>query len=113
MNSPDSQPLEPTQINPENPNYIGEPIELADGEILVLPEEIELYDDEDWENILDDAVPLSNGWFAVDLGYSYNLWQIFDENGVTMGIFRLLADMDIENIDIDFLISNMITFSKV
>lgn len=51
--------------------------------------EVEIYED-----IPDNAVPLSNGWFAVHLGN--DIYEIFDENGVPLGLVVLEDTEDIK-----------------
>ena len=43
----------------------------------------------------DDAIPLNNGWFAVDLGN--NLYEIFSENGTPLGFAQLKDGESIED----------------
>lgn len=45
----------------------------------------------------DTALPLTNGWFAVDLGD--DLWMLFDENQLPLGFVLLSEDDDIEFFD--------------
>ena len=57
----------------------------------VLPNSIKLY-----ETMPDDALQLDNGWYAAALNDEW--WQIFDENGVPLGIIRFTDINDIEHL---------------
>ncbi|MCL1858167.1 MAG: InlB B-repeat-containing protein [Oscillospiraceae bacterium] len=73
----------------------------------ILPEGIEGYEYEYLEELFANAIPFGEGdWFGVDLGDGW--WQIFDEYGKPLG-FVLLADgIDITNLDMDFVLINLI-----
>ena len=62
-------------------------------------EEIEIYD-----TVPENAVPLPNGWWAADLGEG--LWEIFDSDGVPIGLIKL--DGDILDYSIDYIEANMV-----
>ena len=47
----------------------------------------------------DNASPLANGWFAVYL--DDGIWEIFDEDGVPLGLILFDSDGDIEDYDVE------------
>ena len=80
--------------------------------IIVLPEGIELMDDEiNDEELQERGVPLANGWFAVDLGNNY--WEIFDENGVPLGVIYLSDNEDIQTLDIEYIEANITPLANI
>jgi len=70
------------------------------------PDDLELFEFEDFEDLLDNATPLTNGWFAVELDDDW--WEIFDENGVPLGVVFLPEGGDIEDYDLDFIEANIV-----
>lgn len=86
-----------------------EPTTTADS--VILPEGIELAEYEDFEELLNSAIPLANGWLAVDLGG--DIWQIFDENFIPLGVFMMSDGEEIEDIDIEFIEMNLIPLAGV
>ena len=73
---------------------------------FVLPNGIELL-----EKMQEGAIPLTNGWFAIDLGNE--IWEIFDENGKPLGIIILSDNENINDIDISFIEANIIPLGNV
>ena len=104
------------ETEPENDTYESVPKETsADNATepantvnsVVLPEGIELFKFEDFDDLNSSLTELSNGWFAIDLGE--NIWQIFDENGTPLGIIFLPSDInDIKDFDIELIKSNLV-----
>ena len=78
---------------------------LPDGIVLIL-------EVEDMEWLETYAIPLSNGWFAVDLDED-SWWEIFSEHGVPLGVVFLPDVIDIAELDIEFIILNLIPISNV
>ena len=74
---------------------------------VVIPENLELYDE-----MPNGAVPLSNGWFAVELN-DMGWWEIFDMSGVPLGVIFVPDGVDISDIDISFIEQNLIPFGNV
>ena len=77
----------------------------------VIPDDLELFEFEDFEDLLDNATPLSNGWFGVELDDDW--WQIFDENGVPLGVIHLPDGGDIEDYDLDFVEANIVPLASI
>ena len=84
-----------TQVRPEIPS-----------EPAVLPEDMELF-----EEMPDNAIALANGWFGADLGDGW--WEIFNENGVPLGVFYLPDGESIADLDIAFIKLNLIPLANV
>ena len=79
-----------------------------------VPQEVfdSLYEDDmEIEWLEENATPLSNGWFAVDLGDDW--WEIFNESGVPLGVFYLDDGEDIEGVDIAFIEINLLPLGNV
>ena len=79
-----------------------------------VPQEVfdSLYEDDmDVEWLEENATPLSNGWFAVDLGDDW--WEIFNENGVPLGVVYLSEGEDIEGVDIAFIELYLIPLANI
>ena len=92
------KPAEPAinaPVNPAEPTTVTES-EILPGSIVLSP------------NTTKSAVRLDNGWTAEPIDDNY--WEIFDENGVSMGVVFLPAGEDIETYDV---ISNLIPLDKV
>ena len=80
---------------------------------VVLPPNVELTSgDIELEWLEENATPLSNGWFAVDLGEDW--WEIFDDSGVPLGVFNF-ADYEgnIEDMDVTIIEFNIVPLSNV
>jgi len=69
-----------------------------------IPGDLTLFEFDNLEDLLDNATPLTNGWLAVDLDDDW--WEIFDENGVPLGVIFLPGD--IYDYDFDFIFTNML-----
>jgi len=53
-----------------------------------------------FEKMPEGAVPLGNGWFAVDLGD--DVWEIFDKTGVPIGVVILSNGENITDYDVEY-----------
>ena len=118
---------EPAIDEPTNPDQTGERqtteaagtsgdqgTEPKSDEILILPEGVELIDNVNVDELANrsDFVLLENGWYAVKLGEK--LWQIFDENGVVLGVLILPDEiLDIEDCEIEYIESMMVLMKNV
>gem|GEM_PF-6356394 len=89
------------------------PMSAIDMAAVVLPGNIELLDEDevDLEWLENNAIPLNNGWFAVDL--TENWWEIFDECAVALGLLKLTDDEDITDLEIEFIETNLIPLENV
>jgi len=76
-----------------------------------LPALISLFETENFEEMMTNAIPLSNGWFAVALEDDW--WMIFDESGIPLGIILLSDVTAIENHDIEHIENNLIRIEEV
>ena len=79
---------EPSETSEANAT---EPPAMTD--VVILPQGIALF-----ETLPDNATPLANGWFAVNLGDA--LWEIFDEDGIPLGVVFLQGGESIEEYDV-------------
>jgi len=99
-----SEPTSGTDVSAtteEPPSKTVVVITTPDGDI-----EIEVY-----EYMPGTVIPLGNGWFAVYLDDDY--WEIFDEDGMPLGMIKLPKDMSIEDCDIKFIELNLVPFTGV
>jgi len=69
-----------------------------------IPPGLTLFEYEDLEDLLDNSMPLANGWLAVDLDDDW--WEIFDENGTPLGVIFLPGE--IYDYDFDFIFTNIL-----
>jgi len=68
-----------------------------------IPSGLKPYEPDDLEDLKDNSTPLINGWFAVELEDDW--WEIFDENGKTIGVIYLPGG--INDYDVDYIKDNI------
>jgi len=77
------------------------------------PEDAEPTEFKNIEIPLNNAAKLSNGWLAVDIGDDW--WEIFDERGTPLGLFKfhdaMETDADIEDLDIWLIELNLVPYA--